>query len=69
MFKGFKTIAFNTVMAIVLVVRIFNPEAELPDEVAVEAAVVSFDQGFQAVLVIGNLILRGFTNSPIFNKE
>lgn len=67
--KGFKTFAFNVVMTIVMAVRVLNPEAELPDEAAVEAAVMSWDAGLTALWGIGNLVLRALTDSPIFRKE
>jgi len=66
--KGFKTLVFNSVMAIIMLVRVFSPEAELPDAVTVEAAAVSLDQALGAFTVIVNVILRAVTNSPIFKK-
>ncbi len=67
--KGFKTIAFNVIMVVVMGVRVINPEAELPDEAAVEATVMSLDAALTAVWGIGNIILRAITDSPIFSKE
>ncbi|KKK82669.1 hypothetical protein LCGC14_2801100 [marine sediment metagenome] len=66
--KGFKTIAFNVIMLIIMGVRVINPEAELPDEATVEATVLSLDAGLTALWGIGNIILRGVTDSPIFKK-
>ena len=66
--KGFKTIAFNVIMLIVMGVRVINPEAELPDEAAVEATVNTLDAGLTALWGIGNVFLRGITDSPIFKK-
>ena len=66
--KGFKTIAFNVIMLVVMGVRLINPEAELPDEAAVEATALSLDAGLTALWGIGNVILRAITDSPIFKK-
>ncbi len=66
--KGFKTVAFNVVMTVVALVRVFNPEAELPDPVAVQASVDLVDVGFLSAWGTINLILRGLTDSPIFKK-
>lgn len=69
MLSGFKTIVFNTVMAVIMAVRIFSPEAELPDEATVEAAAMSLDQALVAFTAVVNMILRAVTNSPVFKKE
>ena len=66
--KGFKTIAFNILMLVIMGVRVINPEAELPDEAAVEASVVSLDAGLTALWGTVNIILRAVTDSPIFKK-
>ena len=67
--KGFKTIAFNVVMTIVMAVRVLSPESELPDDAAVQAAVNAVDAAITAAWGIGNIILRAITDSPIFSKE
>ncbi len=67
--KGFKTIAFNVVMTIVMAVRVLNPEAELPDDAAVQATVNMVDAALTAAWGIVNIILRAVTDSPIFRKE
>lgn len=67
--KGYKTVIFNIFMAIVMVVRVTNPDAELPDEASIGAAVDAMLVGLTAVWGVGNIILRAVTNSSIFNKE
>ena len=67
--KGFKTIAFNVVMGAIVLVRILNPEAELPTDVDVEAAVSTLDAAIATVWSFGNMFLRAVTDSPIFRKE
>ena len=66
--KGFKTIAFNLLMLVIMGARVINPEAELPDEATVEATVLSLNAGLTALWGIGNIILRAATDSPIFKK-
>lgn len=68
MLKGFKTIAFNLVMTIVMAVRVLSPEAELPDEAAVQATVNVVDAALTAIWGIVNILLRAVTDSPIFKK-
>ena len=66
--KGFKTVAFNVVMTLIALVKVFNPDAELPDTVAVQASVDLVDAGFLSAWGTINLILRSLTDSPIFKK-
>ena len=59
MFKGWKTIVFNAVMlAVGITGAQVNPEL-----------VTEFAEGFVGVLTVGNGILRGVTNSPIFSAH
>lgn len=67
--KGYKTIAFNTVMTIVMLVRVLSPESELPDAASVQAGIDSIDATLTALWGIGNMVLRAITDSPIFKKE
>ncbi len=67
--KGFRTVIFNIIMGAIMVIRAFNPEAELPDEVAVQGAVDAVDAAISSVWLVGNLILRAITDSSIFKKE
>ena len=66
--KGFKTIAFNVLMLVIMGVRVINPEAELPDAEAVESTVISVDAALTALWGFVNIILRSVTDSPIFKK-
>lgn len=69
MMKGFRTVLFNAVMAVVMIVKAINPDAELPDEVAVTASIDAVELAIGLVWSIGNLFLRAITDSPIFKKE
>lgn len=66
--KGYKTILFNVIMTIVMGLRLWLPDAELPDEAAVTGAVNALDAFLTAAWGVGNMILRSVTNSPMFNK-
>ncbi len=66
---GYKTVAFNAVMAIVAIWKIYFPEQEMPGEMEVERAVDTFWQIFSTVMVAGNVGLRAVTKTPIFKKE
>lgn len=66
--KGYRTVIFNVVMAALLVIRGVFPEAELPDETAVNALIDGILGSVEAITIIGNLILRAFTTTPIGQK-
>ena len=66
--KGFKTILFNVVMTVVMCFRLWMPEAELPGEADVTAAVDALDAALTAVWGVGNLLLRAVTDSKVFKS-
>jgi len=68
-FKGYRTLIFNAIMALLLVIRGVYPEAELPDETAVNSLIDGVFASLDAILVVGNLILRAFTTTPIGKQE
>ena len=67
--KGYKTTIFTVIMAGVMLVRAFNPDAELPDEGAVSGAIDAAEVAIVSVWGIGALILRAITSAPIFNRS
>lgn len=67
--KGYKTLVFNGLMAIIAIVHALNTDASLPDATAVQSAVDQFSTWFDSALVIGNIILRAVTTTPILKKE
>lgn len=67
--KGWKTVLFNVVMAIVASVYALNPQAEVPTAEQVHAGVNALEVAWGSVLVVGNLLLRAVTTSGIFKKE
>lgn len=67
--KGYRTIGFNVIMAILMLARAMNPEVDLPDRQTVEGAVDGLTAGLASFWAVGNVILRAVTTSPIFKKE
>jgi hypothetical protein len=69
MMKGYRTVIFNAAMAVVMIIKAANPDAELPDAESVTAAVDAVELAIGLVWSIGNMLLRAITDSPIFKKE
>lgn len=69
MFKGYKTIVFNLVMALIAIVKALNPDAETPDAGTVSTGVDQFLVGLGTVWAFGSIVIRTVTHSPIFNRE
>jgi hypothetical protein len=69
MLKGYKTAIFNAVMTVVMVLRLWNPDAELPDADTVSQGLDTIDAAIAAIWGTGNMILRAITDTPIFKKE
>ncbi len=67
--KGWKTIVFNAIMAVIAVVYALNPDAEKPSTEQVQGAVDTAEAAWASVVVVGNAILRALTTSAIFKKE
>lgn len=60
-FKGFRTLAFNAVMALILGANAVKPGLIPLDEDAVNAVL-------NALIVLGNVALRFVTDSPVGKK-
>lgn len=69
MLKGYKTVIFNVIMGLIMMIRALNPDAEVPGDESVNAAIDALDVTLTALWGIGNLILRAITTSPVFKKE
>ena len=67
--KGYRTVIFNVIMGIIMLVRVFNPDAQLPADEAVNQALDATSAALDAVWLVGNLVLRAITDSPIFRKD
>lgn len=68
MLKGFKTVIFNIVMAIIAIVLSFNPDLAI-DQDAVASGIDSLFAGIAALWAAGAVIIRWFTTTTIFQKE
>lgn len=69
MLQGYKTVIFNVLMGIIMLVRALNPDATVPGEESLHGAVDALDVALTAVWGVGNVILRAITSSPIFKKK
>lgn len=69
MLKGYRTIIFNVAMSAIMVIRLWNPEAEVPDAASVDAAIGHVDAAIAAVWGLGNMLLRAITNTAMGKKE
>ena len=71
MLKGYKTVIFNIIMTVIMVISLWNPsEAQnLPDAGTVSGHIDTLDMLLSAVWGIGNVVLRAVTTTPIFKKE
>ena len=63
--KGYKTLAFNIVMALLLVWRSVRPTDQIPDEATATSILDSLFNSLDALTVIGNIFLRFRTTTPI----
>lgn len=68
MLKGYKTVIFNLIMGLIMMIRAMNPDAEVPSDGAVTSAIDAIDVALTMAWSAGNLILRAVTTSPIFKK-
>jgi len=67
--KGFKTIAFNIIMSVIMMLTLWSPESDLPTGDQVQGALTGLEEALTLIWGVGNLILRAVTNSSIFKKE
>lgn len=66
--KGYKTIAFNVIVGLLLVWRAVRPADEIPSSEQVSALLDSLYASLDAILVVGNLVLRAMTNTSVGRK-
>ena len=68
MLKGYRTIIFNVIMTVLLMIRLWQPDIELPSEGDISAGLDLIDKALVFVWGLGNLIIRIITDTPIFRK-
>lgn len=69
MLKGYKTIIFNVIMTVVMILSLWNPGSEVPDAATVGNTLDVLDAAIAAIWGLGNGLLRAVTTTPIFKKE
>ena len=68
-YAGYKTFAFNALMGLSLLLKGFFPDSEAADEGALRGLVELFFASWDSIIVLGNLVLRAYSNSPVFWKK
>jgi len=69
MLSGYKTVIFNVIIGLVLLVRAFSPDADLPTDEEVSSTLDQLLSNADAIIaVVGNLWLRFVTKTPVFTK-
>lgn len=66
--KGYKTVVFNVLVGLLLVWKAVSPESELPSQDMLSQLVDSLYGALDAILVVGNIVLRAVTDTTIGRK-
>lgn len=66
--KGYRTVLFNVIVGLLLVWRAVAPGDEIPSESQVSTLLDSLYASLDAILVVGNIVLRKFTDTPVGRK-
>lgn len=66
--KGYRTIVFNLIMTIVMVLAMWSPGESWPTQPEVNAFLDSLEIVLTFVWGLGNIVLRAITNTPIFMR-
>jgi len=66
--KGWKTVAFNLIMPLMLLLAAYSPGQELPDGEQIQHGLDTTEAAITAIWTIGNLVLRAFSNTTIFKS-
>ena len=69
MLKGYRTIIFNVIMTVFMLINVWSPDTELPSGEDVKGALDNLDLALAFFWGLGNIILRAITDTPIFKKE
>lgn len=69
MFKGFRTIIFNVIMTVFVLINVWSPSTELPSGEEVQGALQHLDLALAFFWGLGNIILRAVTDTKIFKKD
>jgi hypothetical protein len=66
--KGYKTVVFNILIGLVMVWKAVSPESELPTPEMLNGLLDTLYASLEAILVVGNIVLRAVTNTAIGRK-
>jgi len=66
--KGYKTVVFNVLIGLVMVWKAVSPESELPTPEMLNGLLDTLYASLEAILVVGNIVLRAVTNTAIGRK-
>ena len=66
--KGYKTVVFNVLLGLVMVWKAVSPESELPTPEMLNGLLDTLYASLEAILVVGNIVLRAVTNTAIGRK-
>lgn len=66
--KGYKTVVFNVLIGLVMVWKAVSPESELPTPELLNGLLDSLYASLEAILVVGNIVLRAVTNTSVGRK-
>lgn len=69
MLKGYRTLIFNGIMTIIMVLKMWKPETEVPGVEEIEGGIDAVEGAITFVWGLGNLILRAITNTSIGKAE
>jgi hypothetical protein len=69
MLKGYRTIIFNVIMTGVMILKMWQPEAEVPGAEEIGGALDAIDAALVAAWGVGNMIFRAITNTAIGKPE
>lgn len=64
--KGYRTVAFNVIMTVLMGISLWSPGSELPDAGMVDKLLGDAEGVFTAIWGAGNLVLRAVTNTAVF---
>lgn len=68
-FKGYKTVLFNVMMLLGMMVTVMTGVDTVDDVTTMQNGVLLLLEGLTLVWGVGNLWLRAVTDSPIFNQK
>lgn len=67
--QGYRTMIVNFIVALIGVIAVMFPEAQLPTPEELGMTVDQFIGALLALLAVINMILRAVTKTPMFRKE